>query len=72
MVKFLPTRRFKLKYPKKFDSNKYSRNSSGDCVLAVDIEYPKELCELYNDYFLASDKIEIKKETQSDHQYKIC
>ena len=31
-------------------------------VLEVDLEYPKALRELHNDYPLAPDKIKIKKE----------
>ena len=46
MSKFLPTDGFKWRDPKKFNSNKYSRNSSMSCVLDVDLEYPKELREL--------------------------
>ena len=46
--------------PKKFDLNKYTSNSSNGCVPEVDIEYPKELHELHNDYHLAPDKIEKK------------
>ena len=38
----------------------------------VGLEYPKELRELHNDYPLARDKIEIKKEILSDHQLKIA
>ena len=38
----------------------------------MDIEYPKELWELHNDYPLAPDKIEIKKEILSEHQLKIA
>ena len=69
--KFLPTNGFKWIDPKDFDSNKYSSNSSKGCVLEVDLEYPKELCELHNDYPLAPDKIEIKKEMLSKDQLKI-
>ena len=29
------------------------------CILEVNLEYPKELHELNNDYPLASDKLEI-------------
>ena len=57
--------------PKKFDLNKYTSNSSNRCVPEVDIEYPKELHELHNDYHLAPDKIEIKKEMMSEYQPKI-
>ena len=46
--------------------NKYiSKNPKGG-VLEVDLEYPKELRELRNDYPLARDKIEIKREMLSD------
>ena len=56
---------------KNVESNKYSSNSFKGCVLEVDLEYPKELHELYNDYPLAPDKIEIKKE-MSSYQLKIA
>ena len=38
------------------------------CVLEGDLKYPKELSELHNDYPLAPDKIEIKKEILSNYQ----
>ena len=57
MYKFLPTSGFKWIDPKEFDLNKYTSNSSKGCVLEVDLEYPKELQELHNDYPLAPDKI---------------
>ena len=47
---------------KEFDLNKYTSNSSKGCVLEVNLEYPKGLRELHNDYPLAPDKIEIKIE----------
>ena len=58
MSKFLPTSAFKRK---EFELNKYTSNSSKGCVLEVDLEYSRELCELHNDYPLALDKIEIKR-----------
>ena len=54
-----------------FDLNKYTNNSSKGCVLEVDLEYLKELRELHNDYPLAPDKIEIKRQMLSDYQLKI-
>ena len=51
--------------------NKYTSNRSKGCVLEVDLEYPKELWNLHNDYPLAPNKIEIKRETLSDCQLKI-
>ena len=71
MSKFLPTSGFKWIDPKEFDLNKYTSNSSKGCVLEVDLEYPKELRELHNDYPLAPDKIEIKRKILSEYQLKI-
>ena len=72
MSKFLPRTHFKWLHPKKFDLNKYTCNNSKGCVVEVDLEYSKELRELHNDYPLAPDKIEIKREMLSDHQLKIA
>ena len=72
MPKFLPTSGFKWIDPKEFELNKYTSNSSKGCFLKVDLEYPKELRELHNDYPLAPDKIEIKREMLSDYQLKIA
>ena len=56
MSKFLPSSGFKWIDPKEFDLNKYTGSSSKECVLEVNLEYPKELQELYNDYRLALEK----------------
>ena len=72
MPKFLPISGFKWIYPKEFDLDKYTSNSSKGCALKVDLEYPKELQELHNDYPLAPDKIEIKREMLSEYQLKIA
>ena len=72
MSKFLPARWFKWIDPKDFDLNKHSSNSSRGYILEVDLKYPKELRELHNDYPLAPDKIEIKRELLSDYQLKIA
>ena len=68
MYKFLPTSGFKWID----DLNKYTSNSSKGCALEVDLEYPKELRESYNDYHLAPDKIEIKREMLFEYQLKIA
>ena len=68
--KFLPTSGYKWIDPKEFDLKKYTSNSSKECVLKVDLEYPKELRELHNDYPLAPDKIEIKREMLPNYQLK--
>ena len=46
--------------------------SSQSCVLKVDLEYPEELQELNNDYPLAPNKIELKREILSDYQLNIA
>ena len=69
--KFPPTSEFKWRDPKDFVSNKNSSNSSKGCVLEVDLEYPKELNEINNNYPLAPDKIEFQKEILFTFQLKI-
>ena len=65
MSKFLPTSGFKWIDPKEYDLNKYTSNSSNRYVIEVNLEYPKELWELYNDYPLDPDKAEMKREMLS-------
>ena len=67
MSKFLPISGFKWIYPKEFDLNKYTSNSS-----KVDFKYPKQLHILHNDYPLAPDKTEIKIEILYEYQLKIA
>ena len=52
--------------------NKNTSNSSEGRALEVYHEYPKELHELHNDYSLASDKIDIKREMLSGYQLKMA
>ena len=69
--KFLATCGFKWIVPNDFDLNKYSSNNLKDCVLKIEIKYPKQLCDIHNDYPLAADKIETKREILSNYQRKI-
>ena len=61
MSKFFSTSGLKWIDPEEFNLNKPPSNRSKECVPKVDLEYPKELRELCNDYPLTLDKIEIKK-----------
>ena len=72
MSKFLPTSGFKWIDPKEFDVDNYTTTSSKGCVFEINLEYPEELWELHNDYLLAPDKIEIKREMVSEYQLKIA
>ena len=56
MSNFLPTSEFKWIDRKEFVLNKCTSQGLKGSVLEVDIEYPKELWELHNDYPLAPDK----------------
>ena len=72
IFEFLPTSGFKWIDPEELDFNKYISNSSKGCVLEVDLECPKELHKLYNDYHLVQDKIENQKEMLPEYQLKIA
>ena len=72
MSKFLLTSGFKWIDSKEIHLNKFTSNSSKVCVLEVDLEYPKELRELHNDYPLAPNKIDMKKEMLSEYQLKFA
>ena len=50
MSKFLPRSGFKWIDLEDCELNKYNSNSSIDCVLKVDLEYPKEIRKLHNNY----------------------
>ena len=71
MSKFLATGWLKWINPE-CDLKKYASNSSKWWVFETDLEYPKELGELHNDYASARDKIENKREMLSEHQLKIA
>ena len=52
--------------------NKYTSNSSKGRAHKVYLEYAKELRVLVNDYPLAPDKMEIKREMLSEYQLNIA
>ena len=56
-----PTGRFELIDVEGFDLYEFSDDSPKGCILEFDLEYPKELYNLQNDYPLAPEKTEIKK-----------
>ena len=51
--------------------SKYKKDSERGIILEVDLEYPKKLHNLHNDYPLAPEKVKVKEEMLSDYCKKI-
>ena len=65
---YLPYGGFKwLKNTDNFDLNSFSENSPIGYILEVDLEYPKELHVLHNNYSLAPKILEIPYDMLSDY-----
>ena len=75
MSQYLPTGGFKWMTEKqinKIDLAKYNENSEKGLILEVDLEYPKELHDLHNDYPLAAERVCVNKDMLSDYCKKIA
>ena len=65
MSQSLPVTNFKFLTQKEinnFDFDSVSQNSQTGYILECDLKYPKELHELYNDYPLCPEKIEVNSD----------
>ena len=74
MSQYLPTGGFRwLKQTEidKLNLNKYKDDSKRGLILEVDLEYPKELHNLHNDYPLGPERIKVKNEMLSDYCQQI-
>ena len=72
MSEYLPYGEFKwLKNVDEFDVNSINEKSDTGYFLEVDLEYPKELHELYNDYLLAPEKLTVTNDMLSAYPKKI-
>ena len=75
MSQYLPTGGFKWMTDKqinKIDLAKYNENSEKGLILEVDLEYPKELHDLHNDYPLAAERVCVNKDMLSWYCKKIA
>ena len=75
MSQYLPTGGFKWLSPKqieKINLGKYTENSEKGLILEVDLEYPKELHDLHNDYPLGPEKVKVTEDMLSDYCKKIA
>ena len=74
MSKYLPYGSFKWLSNEELnniDLGKYKEDSNDGLILEVDLEYPKDLHELHNDYPLAPEKVKVSKDMLSEYCNKI-
>ena len=57
---------------KKIDLGKYGADSKRGFIPVVDLEYPKELHDLHNDYPRAPEKVKVSKNMLSGYCKKIA
>ena len=72
---YLPTGNFKWMTDKKISKTnlgKYELDSKEGLILEVDLEYPKELHDLHNDYPIAPEKVKVSNDMLSAYCKKIA
>ena len=70
MSQYLPTGNFKWMTDKeisKIDLGKYKADGKKGLILEVDLEYPKELHDLHNDYPIAPEKVKVSKREKKEY-----
>src|SRR2546425_3849684 len=67
MSQYMPYGGFKWINPVEFDLDSVKENSKKDHILEVDLEYPKELHYLHNDYPYCPEQMVIKDEMLSEY-----
>ena len=75
MNQYLPTGNFKWMTDNeisKTNLGKYELDSKEGLILEVDLEYPKELHDLHNDYPIAPEKVKVSKNMLSTYCKKIA
>ena len=75
MSQYLPTGGFRWMTEKqinKIDLAKYRENSKKGLIVEVDLEYPKKLHDLHNDYPLGPEKVKVTEDMLSDYCKKIA
>ena len=75
MSQYLPTGGFRWMTKKqidKLDLTKYKEDSNRGLILEVDLEYPKELHNLHNDYPLGPEKVKVTEDMLSGYCKRIA
>ena len=75
MSQYLPTGGFRWMTKKQINNinlSKYNENNKKGLILEVDLEYPKKLHDLHNDYPLAPEKIKVTENMLSEYAKNIA
>ena len=75
MSQYLPTGGFRWitkKQIDKLDLTKYKEDSNRGLILEVDLEYPKEMHNLHNDYPLGPEKVKVTEDMLSGYCKRIA
>ena len=75
MSQYLPTSNFKWMTDKeisKINLGKYKADDKKGLILEVDLEYPRELYDMHNDYPVCSEKVKVSKNMLSAYCKKIA
>ena len=75
MSQYLPTGNFKWmsdKEIKKIDLGKYKEDGQTGLILEVDLEYPKKIHDLHNDYPVCPEKVRVSNNMLSGYFKKIA
>ena len=75
MSQYLPTGGFRWMTQKQIDKinlAKYKEDSEKGLILIVDLDYPKKLHDLHNDYPLAPEKVRVTEDMLSNYSKKIA
>ena len=75
MSQYLPTSNFKWMTDKeisKIDLGKYKADGKKGLILEVDLEYPRELHDMHNDYHVCPEKVKVSKNMLSAYCKKIA
>ena len=75
MSQYLPTGGFRWMTKSQIDKTdlaKYKEDSKKGLILEVDLEYPKELHNLHNDYPLGPEKVKVTEDMPSDYCKKFA
>ena len=70
MSQYLPTGNFNWMTDKeisKIDLGKYKKDGKKGLILEVDLEYPRELHDMHNDYSVAPEKVKVMKNMLADY-----